>query len=180
MAREYRVTAAEVASANQMSEDDGIGGVEALLVPVPPAPALSTHMMLYTARRGDTLVTIADRFGVSLTQLRRWNKMTGIRVEHGRRLRVAEPAIAARTTAKHRRGASVASSKAHAAPAGKNDDENLPRPALIKTVPAMQKKKHTQGPKAAAGARKSGTRGKRISHDKRPAAHSKAPASKQK
>lgn len=181
VAREYRVTAAEVASANQMSEDDGIGGVEALLVPVPPAPALSTHMMLYTARRGDTLVTIADRFGVSLTQLRRWNKMTGIRVEPGRRLRVAEPAIAARTTAKHRRGASVASSKAHAAPAGKNDDEKSSTPgAHKKTVPAMQKKKHTQGPKAAAGARKSGTRGKRISHDKRPAAHSKAPASKQK
>ncbi len=38
---------------------------------------------LYTVRRGDTLVTIADRFGVSLTQLRRWNKMTGIRVEPG-------------------------------------------------------------------------------------------------
>jgi membrane-bound lytic murein transglycosylase D len=53
------------------------------------------HTLLYTTRRGDTLVSIADRFGVSLDQLRRWNKISaGIKVEPGRRLHVAEPSSA--------------------------------------------------------------------------------------
>jgi membrane-bound lytic murein transglycosylase D len=63
--------------------------------------------MLYSARRGDTLVTISDRFGVSLDQLRRWNKVTGIKVEPGRRLHVSEPASAPRATRSHRRASSA-------------------------------------------------------------------------
>jgi membrane-bound lytic murein transglycosylase D len=87
VAREYRVQPAELAAANQLKESDSLEGVEALVIPVPPAAAPSTRMVLYTARRGDTLVTIADRFGVSLAQLRRWNSVTGTRVEPGFRSR---------------------------------------------------------------------------------------------
>ena len=112
VAREYRVPVAEVASANEMHEGDSLDGVEALVVPVPPAPALSTRMMLYIARRGDTLVTIADRFGVSLTQLRRWNKMTGVKVEPGRKLRVAEPSLAPRAVHAHHRAGTGAKAQA--------------------------------------------------------------------
>ena len=68
VARGYHVAVAELAAANQLEEDDSIQGVEALVVPVPPAATPSAHIVLYTARRGDTLVTIADRFGVSLSQ----------------------------------------------------------------------------------------------------------------
>jgi membrane-bound lytic murein transglycosylase D len=59
-------------------------------------------MAYYTTRRGDTLVTIADRFGVSLAQLRRWNDLTGtgVKVDAGRRLHVAEPVVQAHTAAK--------------------------------------------------------------------------------
>ncbi|MGC1463059.1 MAG: LysM peptidoglycan-binding domain-containing protein, partial [Terracidiphilus sp.] len=70
---------------------------------------------LYTARRGDTLVTIADRFGVSLNQLRRWNKMTCIKVEPGSRLHVAEPVVAARVSSGHRRRVSTTGAKAQSA-----------------------------------------------------------------
>jgi membrane-bound lytic murein transglycosylase D len=181
VAREYRVTVKDVAAANQLSEDDGVAGVEALLVPVPPAPTLSTRMMLYTARKGDTLVTIADRFGVSLTQLRRWNKMTGIKVEAGRRLRVAEPAIAPRATGKHRHGAAATSTKTLSAVAEKSHGEKSSASAAHKqSAPATLKQNRTQGPKAAAGARKSTTRGKNSAHGQRSAAHPKVPASKQK
>jgi membrane-bound lytic murein transglycosylase D len=58
-------------------------------------------------RRGDTLVTIADRFGVSLGDLRRWNKISGIRVAAGRRLYVAQPRTASRSSHARRRGASA-------------------------------------------------------------------------
>ncbi len=93
VAQEYRVTAAELAAANQLDASRqprrrrGAGGSGCAGRRAP------SRTRLYTVRRGDTLVTIADRFGVSLSQLRRWNGIpSGIRVEPGRRLHVAEPA----------------------------------------------------------------------------------------
>jgi membrane-bound lytic murein transglycosylase D len=105
VAQEYHVPISELATANQLTAAAGIAGVEALVVPVAPAPEFLARTRLYTARRGDTLVTIADRFGVSLSELRRWNSIpTGTRVEPGRRVRVAEPAPV--TPSHHRRSAS--------------------------------------------------------------------------
>jgi membrane-bound lytic murein transglycosylase D len=112
VARTYHVTVSDLAAANQLREAEKLEGVEALVVPVPPAAAPSAHTVVYTTRRGDTLVSVADRFGVSLTQLRRWNKLpaTGIKVEAGRRLHVAEPARVYRTSSKRRHGSATTSS----------------------------------------------------------------------
>jgi membrane-bound lytic murein transglycosylase D len=111
VAQEYRVPLAELASVNQLSPTESVVGIEALVVPVPPAAEPLTRTRLYIVRRGDTLVTIADRFGVSLSQLRSWNGIpSGVRVEPGRRLRVAEPAPV-RTSTTHRRGASATGAK---------------------------------------------------------------------
>ncbi len=91
VARMYHVTPASLADANEMDVDQSVSGMEALVVPVAPVATPSVRALLYTTRRGDTLVSIADRFGVSLDQLRRWNKIpTGIKVEPGRKLHVAE------------------------------------------------------------------------------------------
>jgi membrane-bound lytic murein transglycosylase D len=160
VAREFRVTEAELAAANQLSASDSVEGVEALVVPVAPAAAPAARTLLYTVRRGETLVTISDRFGVSLNQLRRWNRITGIKVEPGRRLHVADPSTALRTGAHtHRRGAPQADSKTReAAPAAKN-------------APA-----HTSG--TAAGAKKNGTTGAKKSPARRRGARSKSSASK--
>ena len=112
VARSYRVPVSELAAANELDADQSLTGVEALVVPVAPVAAPSLHTVLYTTRRGDTLVSIADRFGVSLDQLRRWNKIpSGIKVEPGRRLHVAEPAAVQKTgSTKHHRGSSKSSS----------------------------------------------------------------------
>jgi membrane-bound lytic murein transglycosylase D len=112
VAQEYRVPVAELASANQLNPTDSIAGIEALVVPVALVAEPLTRTRLYVVRRGDTLVTIADRFGVSLSQLRRWNTIpSGIRVEPGRRLHVAEPGpVRASTT--HRRRTSATGAKA--------------------------------------------------------------------
>jgi membrane-bound lytic murein transglycosylase D len=107
VAREYRVSTAELAEANQLDENATLQGVEALVAPTAPIAAPASRALLYTARKGDTLVTIADRFGVSLDQLRRWNKITGIKVQAGRRLRVGEAANESRSTRSHRRGTNV-------------------------------------------------------------------------
>jgi membrane-bound lytic murein transglycosylase D len=104
VAGEYRVSALALAEANQLTPGDSIASVEALVVPVPPSAEPSTRTRMYTVRRGDTLVTIADQFGVSLSQLRSWNAVpSGIRVAPGRRLRVAEPPPVGAPT-RHRHG----------------------------------------------------------------------------
>jgi membrane-bound lytic murein transglycosylase D len=108
VAQEYRVPVAELASVNQLTSAESLAGVEALVVPVPLAAEPLARTRLYTVRRGDTLVTIADRFGVSLSQLRRWNGISsGIRVEAGRRLHVAEPAPARTASTRRRRNSSA-------------------------------------------------------------------------
>jgi membrane-bound lytic murein transglycosylase D len=107
VAQEYRVSVAELASANQLTASQSLAGIDALAVPVPLAAEPLAHARLYTVRRGDTLVTIADRFGVSLSQLRRWNSIpSGTRVDPGRRLRVAESAPV-RTSSTRRRKSST-------------------------------------------------------------------------
>jgi membrane-bound lytic murein transglycosylase D len=139
VAHQFHVTEAALADANQLNDGAGLQGVEALAIPLAPVVAPS-HMLLYVTRRGDTLVTIADRFGVSLTDLRRWNKMAGIKVEPGRRLHIAEPSGAARSTRSPRAGA--------AAPAS----ENAPQAAPAKG--SAHRPASTAGSRAATAAAK--------------------------
>jgi membrane-bound lytic murein transglycosylase D len=91
VAREYHVSVADLAAANELGEESSIDGMEALVVPQPLRLAGIEHGVFYRVRRGDTLVTIADRFGVTLSDLRRWNHLRGNRIGAGHRLRVAAP-----------------------------------------------------------------------------------------
>ena len=111
VAGEYRVSPAAVAEANDLTGSGSLEGKDAVVVPVAPALAASTRTAWYTTRRGDTLVTVADRFGVSLAQLRSWNSLpgTGVKVESGRRLHVAEPVVRSRQSSGRRRTASSGS-----------------------------------------------------------------------
>jgi membrane-bound lytic murein transglycosylase D len=130
VARTYHVSAPDLAAANQLEPGQGLTGVEALVVPVPPAAAPSAHTVLYTARRGDSLVSIADRFGVSLDQLRRWNKIAaGTKVTPGERLHVAEPVAVRRTRGHHR--TSITAEDLH--PHGKSAGKESTKPGSAKT-----------------------------------------------
>jgi len=135
VAREYHVEPAELADANQMSRSESLAGVDALVVPVPPQAEPSTRTRLYTTRRGDTLITIADRFGVSLAQLRHWNNLTGIRVEPGRRLHVAEPVFHARRESSRRRTVTSSAKKRSKEPAR---GSAAPASAKSKSEPAAR------------------------------------------
>jgi membrane-bound lytic murein transglycosylase D len=142
VAHTYRVPVSELSTANQLEENASLEGIEALVVPVPPAVAASTHGVLYTSRRGDTLVSIADRFGVSLSQLRRWNNLAGFKVAPGRRLRVAEPAHVVRTRATSPRRGSAASASLH---------DPAPKSKTGSGAPAPRRRKGT-GRRSATGA----------------------------
>ncbi|MDR3739521.1 MAG: transglycosylase SLT domain-containing protein [Terracidiphilus sp.] len=100
VARTFHVDVDNLASVNQLRTDEKLDGVEALVVPAAPAverSARSSSGMYYTTRRGDTLVSVADRFGVSLAQLRSWNNLSGVKVGSGRRLRIAAPTLTTHT-----------------------------------------------------------------------------------
>jgi len=77
--------------------------IEALVVPVAPSAPPSARTQLYTVRQGRDAGDHLDRFGVSLSQLRRWNKITGHQSAAGQRLHVADPA-----SAPHMASASIA------------------------------------------------------------------------
>jgi membrane-bound lytic murein transglycosylase D len=145
VALKYRVTETALAAANHIRVRDGIEGVDTLFVPTPPIAEPVSHPRLYTVRKGDTLVTISDRFGVSLSELRRWNKITGTKVQPGQRLYVAAPASVHHTAARARRDTGSSASP-------------QTRPVAPKQNPAPAVKKPSLNhPTAAAPAKKSGT-----------------------
>jgi membrane-bound lytic murein transglycosylase D len=79
--------AAEIATVNEIAAGDPPKAGDALVIPV----AVRAAQERYRARRGDTLVTVADRFGVSVEDLRAWNHLSSNRLSPGRTLYVAEP-----------------------------------------------------------------------------------------
>ena len=144
VAHEYRVQPETLAEANQLSESASLQGVAALVVPVAPEAAPSLHRVLYTVRRGDTLVTISDRFGVSLADLRRWNHVTGTKVDPGRRLHIAEPGpVEQASSSSHRRRSSAAPETSRTRSSG------TATPAGKKTAPSSRKR-HAKSAKTAS------------------------------
>ncbi|MGB8538632.1 MAG: transglycosylase SLT domain-containing protein [Acidobacteriaceae bacterium] len=112
VARDYHVTPAEIAFVNQLDAGEDLSSSDSLIIPVPPAPSSRGRLTLYKVEHGDTLVTVADRFNITVQQLRRWNHLSAAHLEPGRRVYVAEPARvtrSSRSSAKHRVSAATKS-----------------------------------------------------------------------
>ncbi len=97
---DYHVKPTEIAFVNQLQPGDELSADNALIIPVAPSPSLrgEARPTGYRVRRGDTLVTVADRFDVTVQQLRRWNHLKSSSLQPGRSLYVAEPAHIRRST----------------------------------------------------------------------------------
>ncbi len=102
IAAELHSHASDVAAASGLNTGDSVEAGDELVIPVAAATANGTHPQRYKVRRGDTLVTVADRFNVSAEDLRRWNHMSSSTVSAGRTLAVTEPVRLAPTA--HLRG----------------------------------------------------------------------------
>jgi membrane-bound lytic murein transglycosylase D len=121
IARRYHTTATAIAEANNL-EGDELAQDSKLIIPVSPARSAaseagsrttalrySKHPTHYTARRGDTVLSVADEFGIPAEKIQQWNHLKGNALPAGRSLTIfkpssgaaAEPAGSARS---HRRG----------------------------------------------------------------------------
>jgi membrane-bound lytic murein transglycosylase D len=106
----------EIVQVNGIAANDPVDTGDELVIPVANAAA-GTQPLHYKVVRGDTLVTVADRFGVSVEDLRRWNHLSGKAVRPGSMLTVAEPVKLApsfrgRSKASRKKGSSHSSSTA--------------------------------------------------------------------
>ncbi len=85
IARHYRVTVAGIEAANHLEAHAVVPAGFMLNVPAAPPAVRLVH---YRVVRGDTLEGIAERFDVSVSQLKRWNNIHGASVPRGSRLKI--------------------------------------------------------------------------------------------
>jgi membrane-bound lytic murein transglycosylase D len=85
IARHYRVTLAALESANHLEPHASVPAGFVLNVPTPPP---TVKLVSYRVRRGDTLAGIAERYDVTVDQLKHWNHISGGHVSRGARLRI--------------------------------------------------------------------------------------------
>ena len=99
IARKYRTTTDSIAEVNNLNADALYADAK-LIIPVTPGKRLPGDMegmvfskrpVRYKVRQGDTLMSIADDFGVPLEKLRQWNRLRGNHVRRGQALRIYRP-----------------------------------------------------------------------------------------
>jgi membrane-bound lytic murein transglycosylase D len=130
----------DIAATNERTLADGVDAGDELVVPVANAVA-GAGPQRYGVRRGDTLITVADRFGVSVEDLRRWNHLSSNVVKPGSSLAVAEPVKLAPVTHVRNRGARgknssrAATTTVHAAPAHTETKHTISKTGASSTMP---------------------------------------------
>jgi len=89
IAKQYRVSPAEVADANDLALGASLEEGQKLIIPAAArAEASSGKVIRYRVRRTDTIATIADEFDVTPSELRQWNHLKGDHVVRGTSLRI--------------------------------------------------------------------------------------------
>ena len=85
VAKAYRSSRKAIAEANGLGEDEKLTPESKLIIPVAPGKhpsgegeaAYARHVTRYKVRRGDTVQSVADNFGVPPAMVRRWNHLKG-------------------------------------------------------------------------------------------------------
>ncbi len=91
VAESLHTRAESIAAYNDVTAAQPLEAGDELVVPISGSSARAAGQQRYTPRRGDTLVTVADHFGVTVEQLRDWNPSIGSSPKPGHSIYVAEP-----------------------------------------------------------------------------------------
>jgi membrane-bound lytic murein transglycosylase D len=96
IAKKYRTTVRAIAQANGVPETE-LTADSRLVIPISLAASDAAHVRYsrypsrYRVHTGDTVLTVAEDFGVPPERLRRWNKLKGNELHRGRLLTVYKP-----------------------------------------------------------------------------------------
>lgn len=91
IAQKYHVSKDELAEVNQINSPSDLQQLDAVVIPEKAPQYMPGRAVLYRIRNGDTLIGIADRFGVSVRELRIWNHIRGNLIHTGHLMRIAAP-----------------------------------------------------------------------------------------
>jgi membrane-bound lytic murein transglycosylase D len=133
----------EIATVNGIDVTQNVATGDELVIPVATA-ASSPKTQHYTVRRGDTLVTVADRYNVTVEELRSWNHLQSSTVSAGKKLNITAPVKlgpVTRVRAKHARGAVGSASKKNAAAKNLKTKSGSATKATAQTVTPKKRSK---------------------------------------
>jgi membrane-bound lytic murein transglycosylase D len=127
VARRYHVSADAIARANNIDDSDSLAQQAKLVIPISPGRrgegetmAFAKAATRYKIRKGDTVLTVADDFGVPVSNLRKWNRLRGNALVPGHTLLIhkpvagPDPSEARVASASHSHSGHVARTSAHA------------------------------------------------------------------
>jgi len=85
LARSYHTTPRAISQVNGLVDSEGLETETKLIIPVAPGKhpfgegvqSYAKHVTVYKVRKGDTVQSVADNFGVSTTVVKRWNHLKG-------------------------------------------------------------------------------------------------------
>ncbi len=105
IASRYHTTTKAIAEVNNLGDDTELEKDAKLIIPVTPGKrtellTFSKHPSRYKVRKGDTVESVADDFGVPVEKVRRWNRIRGNSLRAGRTIVIYRPVAAAEYTAR--------------------------------------------------------------------------------
>ena len=109
IARKYRTTGQAIAQANNLDGDE-LQADTKLIIPInslrsTPITAKQTYShrpTRYVTHRGDTVISVADDFGVPPEKVRHWNHLTGNEIQKGKVLVIYRPVSSTESSAINR------------------------------------------------------------------------------
>ena len=96
IAKKYRTTAKAIAEVNSVSLEE-LARDAKLIIPLTPGKGDSEQVtyakraIRYRVRRGDTVASVAEEWGVPATMVRKWNRIQGEKLTRGRILLIHRP-----------------------------------------------------------------------------------------
>jgi LysM repeat protein len=100
LARKYRTSASAIRSANRLSSNKRLRAGRIVRIPIPSyryekiqaSSADTGKTLTHRIRRGETLSSVARRYGVSVSDLKRTNRLRSNTIRTGQILRIAKQA----------------------------------------------------------------------------------------
>jgi len=147
IAKKYHTTAAQISNVNGLEADD-VQAETRLIIPMSggrdsDVMTFSKRPTRYRVRKGDTVLSVADDFGVPPERIRRWNRLKGNELRKGRSIVIYRPVAegSREAAAPARRRSHHSKSSASAAPSKPLKTGDLPEAKKA----AEKKKKTPQG-----------------------------------